>query len=257
MDIEKMLILSLHFIVAVFRSSSDARVACTVNDIYYTCTNVSSKADSPLVLPTNIQQVTILGSNNHEQSLTSGLFKHKTWTNVSELSIREFSYALFIERKFLDGLEQLKFLSISACPALMTIDPDVFHYTPDIEALHLDENYNLKLSQVEATLTGRLNKLKYLSLIGIQGTKRRVVLGETFTKALQSKNLTNLIISRVKMLYIEHTSVLETLATIKYFNLSYSSIHLATNVTWTSNGMVSHQCELIDLHLHLSGSRIG
>ncbi|KAL3888320.1 hypothetical protein ACJMK2_000690 [Sinanodonta woodiana] len=247
MDVEKLLILSLPFIVDIFRSSSDAHVVCTVNGISYTCTNISINTYFPLVLPENIQQVTIDGSNTAELSLTSGLFKHESWTNVSELSILEFSNAKFIERDFLDGLEKLKFLSISACPALMTIDPDAFQYTPDIEALHLDENYNLKLSQVEATLTGRLNKLKYLSLIGIQATKTRVVLGERFSKALHSKNLTNLIISRVKLLYIEHDSVLKTLAALKYLNLSFSSILLATNIQFTHTGIVSNRLELLDL----------
>ncbi|KAL3888964.1 hypothetical protein ACJMK2_001323 [Sinanodonta woodiana] len=244
MDMDKFLILFLYFVVFVFLSSSDAHVSCIVKGITYTCTNISSKADSPLVLPANIQQVTILGSNNHELSLTSGLFKHETWTNVSELSILEFSN----EKDFLDGLGKLTLLSVSACPELESIDPDVFHSTPDIEALHLDENYNLRLSQVEATLTGRLSKLKYLSLIGIQATKTRVVLGETFPKALRAKNLTNLNASRVKILYIEHDSVLETLATLKYLNLSYSPIVIADNVKAADmTGMSNNTFELLDL----------
>ncbi|KAL3888266.1 hypothetical protein ACJMK2_000637 [Sinanodonta woodiana] len=246
MNVEQMLIIYLHFIVAVFRSSSDAHVYCTVKGVTYTCTNIS-KADFPHVLPAKIQHVTILGRHNHDISLTSGRFKHETWKNVSELSIREFNNVQSIEKEFLYGLVNLKVLSISACPDLLNIDSDVFNYTPDIEALHLDENYNLNLSKVEATLTDRLNKLKYLSLIGIHATRTRVVLGERFSKALQSKNLTGLIISRVKLLYIEHYSVLETLTTIKYLNISYTSILVAANINWMHNLRARNAFELLDL----------
>ncbi|KAL3888288.1 hypothetical protein ACJMK2_000659 [Sinanodonta woodiana] len=247
MYIGQFLIVSLLIIVSVVISSSDVHVTCTLNDISFTCTNISSKTDFPLVLPANIQQVTICGSNTAELSLTSGLFKHESWTNVSELSILEFSDASCIERDFLDGLGKLKFLSISACTELKSIDPDVFNSAPDIEALHLDENYKLELSQVEAALAGRLSKLRYLSLIGIQATKTRVVLGESFSKALQSKNLTNLILSRVRLLYIEHDSVLETWATIRYLNISYSSILVAANIKWMQTGIVRNKFELVDI----------
>ncbi|KAL3888215.1 hypothetical protein ACJMK2_000591 [Sinanodonta woodiana] len=247
MNVEEMLIISLHFIVAVFRSFSDAYVYCTVKSVTYTCTNISSEADFPHVLPPKIQHVTILGRHNHDISLTSGHFKHETWKNVSELSILEFNNVLSIEKEFLYGLVNLKFLSISACPDLMSIDPNVFNSTPDIEALHLDENYNITLSVVEATLTGRLSKLRYLSLIGIQATRTRVVLGERFSKALQSKNLINLIISRVRLLYIDHKSVLETLATLKYINVSYTSILVAANINWIHTWRVGITFELMDL----------
>ncbi|KAL3888603.1 hypothetical protein ACJMK2_000968 [Sinanodonta woodiana] len=207
-----------------------ASVTCTVKFSSYICKNIANKTDFPISLPENIRKVTLFGTNKLDRSFPNGLFRNPTWANVSELSILEFSMIDFIEEEFLAGLINLKFLSISSCPELKEIDPDVFHSTPDLVALHLDGNLFLKLPVVEQALNGKLDKLKYLSLIGIEAIGRRVVLGERFTEAIGTKNLTYLDMSRVRAIIVEHAAVQQILSNVKYVNVSFSKLLTADGI---------------------------
>ncbi|KAK3609561.1 hypothetical protein CHS0354_019573 [Potamilus streckersoni] len=223
--------LIINLITFVIVHTSEANVTCTVNDISYICNNIADETDFPLSLPANIRKVTLFGNTALEGSFPNGLFRSRTWSNISELSILEFIGVDFVEKDFLVGLDKLIFLSISSCPDLERIDPGVFHSTPDLEALHLDGNFFLKIYVVEAALNGKLDKLKYLSLIGIQGIERHVFLGENFTKALRTKHLTYLDISGVKTIFVEHVDVVqEVMSNVKYLNLSYSTLLSAYGV---------------------------
>ncbi|KAL3888579.1 hypothetical protein ACJMK2_000944 [Sinanodonta woodiana] len=210
------------FIASVLVLISGVNVNCIVNFSSYICKHISNIANFPIVLPANIRKVTLFGTDFLNRSLLNGLFRSPTWTNISELSILEFNVIVSIEKDFLDGLDNLKFLSISSCLGLKDIHPDVFNSTPDLEALYLDDNPYLKLPVVEEALNGRLDKLKYLSLIGIQAFGRRVILGENFSKALCTKNLTYLDISGVKTIMLQHRDVQNVFPNVKYLNISYS-----------------------------------
>ncbi|KAL3888697.1 hypothetical protein ACJMK2_001061 [Sinanodonta woodiana] len=201
---------------------SGANVTCTVNFSSYICKHIANMADFPIVLPANIRKVTLFGNNTLNRYFRNGLFNNPTWANISDLSILEFNSIVSIEKDFLDGLDNLTFLSISSCLELKDIHPDVFNSTPDLQALYLDDNPYLKLPVVEQALNGRLGKLKYLSLIGIHSYGRRVVLGENFSKALGTKNLTYLDLSRVKTIILQHGDVQNIFSNVKYLNISYS-----------------------------------
>ncbi|KAL3888599.1 hypothetical protein ACJMK2_000964 [Sinanodonta woodiana] len=207
-----------------------ANVTCTVNYISYICKHIANTADFPIVLPANIRKVTLFGTNQLDRSFPNGLFRNPSWLNVSELSILEFSSIDFIEEEFLAGLDNLKFLTISSCPELKKIQPDVFQSTPDLEALYLDGNHYLKLPVVEQALNGTLDKLKYLSLTGIEVIGRHVVLGEKFARVLFTKHLTYIEISGVKTIIIEHVDVLKLLSNVKYLNISYSTLLVADSI---------------------------
>ncbi|KAL3888227.1 hypothetical protein ACJMK2_000602 [Sinanodonta woodiana] len=199
----------------------EANSTCTLNGIHYTCSNIVTMTDFPLVLPSNIWKVTLVGTNELDESFPVAPFNHRTWANVLELSILEFTNIKRINEGFLAGLEQLKFLSISSCTNLDEIDKDIFYSTPNIEALHLDENTLLRLSVVEAALIDKLENLRDLSLIGIQAIDHHIVIGDTFVRALHGKNLTYLDISRVPGIYIQN-DVRSLFTNLKYLNLSYS-----------------------------------
>ncbi|KAL3886754.1 hypothetical protein ACJMK2_026727 [Sinanodonta woodiana] len=209
---------------------SEANSTCTVNGIQYLCKNIATETDFPSMLPTNVRKVSLKGTNVLYKSFPAELFNHETWANASELSVMEFTSVGQIERGFLDGLEKLKFLSISSCTDLEVIDPDTFHPTPNIEELHLDGNRRLKLSIVEAALTNKLSTLRYLSLIGIQSFEQHVVMGDNFVKALHRKNLTYLDISGVKVIYVQQTFKQNVFANLKYLNLTYSTPVLSRGI---------------------------
>ncbi|KAK3609552.1 hypothetical protein CHS0354_019563 [Potamilus streckersoni] len=245
MEIRFTLIINL--ILVVILHTSEANVTCTVNDISYICKNIAKETDFPLSLPANIRKVTLFGTDALDRSFPNGLFRSQTWANISELSILEFTDVDFVEKDFLVGLEKLIFLSISSCPDLEHIDPDVFHSTPDLEALYLDGNSYLKIYAVEAALNGKLGKLKYLSLIGIQATQRHVVLGENFTKALSTKNLTYLDISGVKTILVEQVAVVEeVLSNVKYLNVSDSTLLASYGVQIQIDSLLRN-VELVDI----------
>ncbi|KAL3888420.1 hypothetical protein ACJMK2_000787 [Sinanodonta woodiana] len=234
------------FTIAVFVPFSEANVTCAVNGISYICKNITTKDEFPLSLPANIRHVTLIGTDTLDKNFPNGLFRNPTWANVSELSIVEFSKIDFIEEEFLDGLEKLKYLSISSCPDLGRLHPNVFHSTPDLEALHLDWNPYLKLAIVEKALNGKLEKLKYLSLIGIQSFYRNVILGENFAMALRTKNVTYFDISRVNVLVVEHETVVEMISKIRYLNVSYTTI-LSTVPVTDVVPLLFQNIELLDL----------
>ncbi|KAL3888289.1 hypothetical protein ACJMK2_000660 [Sinanodonta woodiana] len=225
---------------------SEASPNCTVNGIHYFCNNIATLTDFPLVLPINVRKVTLMGTYELEPSFSGERFTHHTWANVLELSILEFTNVDRIESGFLNGLKQLQFLSVSSCTHLGEIDPDTFYSTPNIEELHFNWNRVLDLSMVEAALIGKLSNLRYLSLIAIQGVKQHVVLGENFMKALHSKNLTYLDISRVNTIYVEHILVPDVLANIVNLNLSYSSIMFPHEITDKTISLINNM-HLLDL----------
>ncbi|KAL3888228.1 hypothetical protein ACJMK2_000603 [Sinanodonta woodiana] len=199
----------------------EANSNCTVNGNHYICSSIDSQTDFPLVLPTNVRKVTLMGTNELDESFLARRFNSQKWANVSDLSILEFTNMKHIKEEFLAGLEQLKFLSISSCTNFDEIDKDIFCSTPNIEALHLDENTRLRISVVEAALIDKLNNLRYLSLIGIQAIEQHIVLGDNFMRALRGKNLTYLDISRVPAIFIPN-DVTMLFTNLKYLNLSYS-----------------------------------
>ncbi|KAL3888229.1 hypothetical protein ACJMK2_000604 [Sinanodonta woodiana] len=226
-------------------STCEANSTCTVNGIHYICKNIATKTDFPLVIPTNIRKVTLMGTNELA-SFPGERFNHPTWANVLELSILEFTNIEHIKEGFLIGLEQLKFLSISSCTYLYEIDQGIFLSTPNVEALHLDGDTRLNLSRVETALTDKLINLRYLSLIGIKAVKQHVVLEDTFLRALRGKNLTYLDISRVKSIIIKQAIVQELLANLKYLNLSYSAPALPTEMNIDAS-FLSQNIEVFDL----------
>ncbi|KAL3888672.1 hypothetical protein ACJMK2_001036 [Sinanodonta woodiana] len=209
---------------------SGANVTCSVKFSSYICQHIAKMADFPTSLPANIQTVTLFGTNKLTQSFPNKLFRNPSWSNVFKLSVLEFNSIELIEEDFLDGLDNLKFLSISSCPKLNKIHPDIFNSTPDLEALHLDGNHYLKLSVVEQALNGKLHKLKYLSLVEIEAVKGRVVLGENYTNALSTKNITYLDISGVKTIIVDHGSVQNILSNVKYLNVSHSTLLSADGI---------------------------
>ncbi|KAK3598717.1 hypothetical protein CHS0354_003278 [Potamilus streckersoni] len=219
---ERILIFYLSILVSVI-PISEASSTCTVNGIYYLCNNIANKTDFPLVLPINVRKITLMGTNKLDQTFPNTRFIHHTWANVTELSILEFTNADHVGSGFFNGINELKYLSISSCTDLNVIDPDIFHSTPNIEALHLDANTRLKLSTVEAALIDKLNNLKYLSLIGIQASEKYVILGDNFYKALRRKKLTYLDISGVNVIYVEYVFAQDLFANLKYLILSYST----------------------------------
>ncbi|KAK3592434.1 hypothetical protein CHS0354_017232 [Potamilus streckersoni] len=242
---EQILIIYISILVSVI-PITEASSTCTVNGIYYLCNNITSKTDFPLVLPTNVQNVKLMGTNKLEQSFPDALFNHPTWANVSELSILAFTKADHIGSGFLNGLKELKYLSISSCTDLNLIHPDIFHSTPNIEALYLDGNSKLKIYIVAAALINKLSNLKYLSLIGIQASEEHVVLEQNFSKALQKKNLTYLDISGVNIIYVNHVIVQDLFANLKYFNFSYSKIVSPRGMNDHYNSLFKN-IELLDL----------
>ncbi|KAL3888326.1 hypothetical protein ACJMK2_000696 [Sinanodonta woodiana] len=217
------LILYLSIVVTAL-PISEANSTCTVNGIHYICISIATKTDFPRILPTNVQKVTLKGTNELERSFPGERFTHHTWATVTELSILEFTNIESIDKWFLNGLEELKVISISSCTHLKVIDRDTFNFTPNIEELHLDGNTRLNLSIVEAALVDKLNSLKYLSLIGIQNSENHIVLGDNFLKALHGKNISYLDISGVNVIVMENAVAQDVLANLKYLNLSYSKV---------------------------------
>ncbi|KAK3590932.1 hypothetical protein CHS0354_032651 [Potamilus streckersoni] len=236
---------SVFFIIYTIITAVEANVTCTVDGMAYICKNVNNRNDVPHSLPANIWKVTLIGTDEMKGNLTTALFNNPSWKNVSELSILNFLGVTFVPRDFLDGLEHLQFLSISSCPELRHIDPDVFHNTLDLQALYLDENLRLEISSVEAALTGKLSKLKYLSLISIHARIEHIVLGVNFSKALQGKKLTYFDISRSNILSLQHDLGEQILTTVKYLNLSYSSLVLLGFPIIKFNP--NHPLELLDV----------
>ncbi|KAL3888324.1 hypothetical protein ACJMK2_000694 [Sinanodonta woodiana] len=202
----------------------EAKSTCTVNGINYICSNIVTRSDFPLELPSNVRKVTLMGTRELNDAFPNGLYNHITWANVSELSILKFTNIDIIEKSFLNGLEELKVISISYCTHLQIIDQDIFNYTPNIEELHFDGNTRLNLSRVEAALIDKLSNLRYLSLIGIQALERHLVLGDNFVKALHAKNLSCLDISGNNVIIVENAVVNDVLPNLKYLNVSYSQI---------------------------------
>ncbi|KAL3888290.1 hypothetical protein ACJMK2_000661 [Sinanodonta woodiana] len=231
---QSILVMALHI--------SEASPNCTVTGIHYFCNNIATLTDLPLVLPINVRKVTLMGIYERKPSFSGERFTHHTWAKVSELSILEFTNVDRIESGFLNGLNELQFLSVSSCTHLGEIDPDTFYSTPNIEELHFNWNRVLDLSMVEAALIGKLSNLRYLYLIAIQGVKQHVVLGEKFVKALHRKNLTYLDISRVNAIYMEHILVPEVLANIVNLNLSYSSIMFPHGITDKAISLIKITC---------------
>ncbi|KAL3888315.1 hypothetical protein ACJMK2_000689 [Sinanodonta woodiana] len=238
-------IMYLSILVTVL-AISEAKSNCTVNGINYICNNIATHTDFPLVLPTNVLKVTLRGTNEIFKSFPLERFTHQTWANVSELSVLEFTNVDRIESGFLNGLKELKVISISSCTLLKVIDHDTFKSTPNIEELHLDFNSRLQLYMVESALFDKMSNLRYLSIIAIQRSKQHVVLGKNFSMALHRKNLTYFDISRVNAIYVEHVIVHELLANLIYLNLSYSTIILPQELSNKSKSFLKNM-QLLDL----------
>ncbi|KAL3887927.1 hypothetical protein ACJMK2_000312 [Sinanodonta woodiana] len=201
----------------------EANVTCIEDDTSYSCRNIANKTDFPQSLHANTRKVKLTGTKEFRGDFPTNLFLTSTWSNVSELFINEFPAVKEIPAKFLAGLEHLAFLSISSCSDLKYIHNETFLYTPDLQALHLDENVHLKIAHVEAALTGQMNNLKYLSLIAIQAKMEPAVLGMNFSKAMQGKNLTYLDISRANIVTLAPDIWYNIISTVRYLNVSYSS----------------------------------
>ncbi|KAL3888292.1 hypothetical protein ACJMK2_000663 [Sinanodonta woodiana] len=225
---------------------SEAISNCTLNGIRYLCSNIATTTDFPLVLTANVRKVTLIGTNELSHSFPDERFTHHTWSKVSELSILVFTNVDSIERMFLNGLEELKFLSVSSCTDIHTIDKDTFSFTPNIEELHFDGDTRLHLYVVEAALTDKLSNLRFLSLIAIQGSENHVVLGKNFSNALLGKILTALDISRVNVIYVEHAITQDVFGNLKYLNVSYSTILLPRKLNDISRGLAPN-IELLDI----------
>ncbi|KAL3888294.1 hypothetical protein ACJMK2_000665 [Sinanodonta woodiana] len=241
--LRRIMYLSIVLIVVLI---CEANSAYTVNGINYICSNIATRSDFPLVLPRNIQKVTLMGTHGLDEAFPNGLFSHKTWANVSELSILKFTNIDIIEKGFLHGLEELKVISISACTDLRVIDQDIFYSTPNIEELHLDRNTRLNLSRVEAALIYKLSNLRYLSLTGIQAMERHLVLGDNFVKALHAKNLSCLDISGNNVIIVENAVVQDVLPNLKYLNLSHFQIIAPGGVDNMARSLLK-TIELVDL----------
>ncbi|KAK3603950.1 hypothetical protein CHS0354_036788 [Potamilus streckersoni] len=222
-DMARRRLLSVLLIVHVIITATEANVTCSADDTSYLCKNIGNKNDFPHSLHANTRKVTLIGTDELNGYFPIARFNNQTWANVSELTMTKFDNVDFIPAGSLDGLEHLEFLSISSCSDLNYIDPDIFRYAPDLQALHLDENPHLKVSHVEAALVGKLSNLKYLSLIAIQAKKEPAVLGSNFIKALQGKKLTYLDISRANVLSLTPDIWHDTMLTVRYLNMSYSS----------------------------------
>ncbi|KAL3888668.1 hypothetical protein ACJMK2_001032 [Sinanodonta woodiana] len=238
--------LFLSFMASLIVPMFGANLTCTVNFSSYICKHIANTSDLPVSIPVNIRKVTLFGTNTLDRYFPNGLFRNPTWANVSDLSILEFDSIVRIEEDFLHGLDNLKFLSISSCPELKDIHPNVFHSTPDLEALYLNDNPYLKLPVVEEALNDKLHKLKYISLIGIEAIGRHVLLGNNFVRALRTKNLTYIDLSGVKTIIIEHKDVQTLLSNVKYLNISYSTV-LPTYVPEVPVDSYFRKIEFLDL----------
>ncbi|KAK3609562.1 hypothetical protein CHS0354_019574 [Potamilus streckersoni] len=201
--------------------------SCNLEGTSYICNGISDIRNIPASVPNFVQRVTLIGTSDLSGSFPNGLFHDISWMNVTELSLLEFTSIDSIDKSVLDGLKNLRYLSISTWPSLGFIHPDVLHSIPDLEALYLDGDRNLKLFVVENVLTDKAEKLKYLSLRYLQLDANVLsFLGKTFFNALRGKELIYLDISYANIAGLSFNAIQDAAAFyhLRYLNISHSKI---------------------------------
>ncbi|KAK3609559.1 hypothetical protein CHS0354_019571 [Potamilus streckersoni] len=224
--------------------------SCNLEGTSYICNNVSQIEDIPTSLTYSVQKVTLTGTDELSGSFPNGLFHDISWVNVTALSILQFTSIDSIDKSVFDGLDSLRYLSISSCRSLNYIHPEVFNSSPDIEALYFDGDMNLKLSVVENALKDKANKLKYLSLRYLQmETNEASFLGERFYNALKGKELICLDLSYANIAGLSFNDSYDSAAFyhLRYLNVSHSKMPCAGIAHKTSIGDSLPNLQVLDV----------
>ncbi|KAK3609563.1 hypothetical protein CHS0354_019575 [Potamilus streckersoni] len=215
------------YVIGLLLSVNGESTLCNLEGTSYNCNSISRLEDIPHSLPNYVQKVTLTGTYQQIDSFPNGLFHDISWMNVTELSLLHFTYINSLDKSVLDGLKYLRYLSISTCTALDFIHPEIFHSTPNLEALYLDNDRSLNLSVVENSLTHKANKLKYLSLRYLQmDTNDAGFLGERFYNALEGKELIYLDLSYANIVGLSFNASNHAAAFyhLRYLNVSNSKL---------------------------------
>ncbi|KAL3872679.1 hypothetical protein ACJMK2_035890 [Sinanodonta woodiana] len=200
-------------------------ISCISEDTSYICSDILRTDNFPSALPTNVDKVTLIGTDESSLSFPHSPFNDRSWENVSELTLLKFGDIEKIEQYFLDGLSHLRYLSISGFPRLRSIDPDAFQSTLDLVALHLDGDINLELSVIEKALEGKVSKLKYVSLQGLGMDHHSPgIMGTKFFNAIREKNMSYLDVSSANIAGISVDSKTVTYSNLLYLDASYSKL---------------------------------